>query len=1164
MNYNSFYRLLQTIVCTLCLLIIHQHSLLGQAFDPEFANIGIIYGRITNALNGTPITNATMTFAGKTIRSDAAGYYVLRDVPTTLSSDFYTTKQFGAPPLYSSFLILPRNGAIEILTVTSANFSSYRNEQISVRPQERTELNISLNPEIRTSTIGVYRIVLTWKQLPYDLDAYTLTPRINDTTWRVGFTLRGSLQKTPFVNLDYDVRDGFGPETITIRRLFPGTYKYSINNVSADVVPSVKPLGGCGAAVEIYSDTGLVQRFVVPEVGVRRQNWWHVFTIDGATGRITPINVLDSTDIEKFRWNTALAQTQQEQAQSFKKNDTRTNADEPFRVQWQYGNGSSDTKSGTSFASFPLLGSTLYTTSGTFTVRMTLTAANGFTYTLQKPEYISTLGAVTDARYGQFSTGDLVGIPNNSDETSAERSLLNALQTYSVASVGIWREPIKGIVADTASRLAIIAAAPDTLTPMTITLEGAGSLSPLNRLREQSKQLQVRPRMIVGQREINAGVYYTPPATLNLPPGVSETTITIRISGGTLGTLAIPLRLVRPPVVLVHDAWSDASAWERGGFASYLRQIGYTVFTANYGSNSVGHFNTQSNMLPSLGISAVTTAIAQARSFLREQGIVVQRVDVVAHGLGGLMTRALLQSEERIFANYAGSVRRFITLGTPHNGTPLGGLLWSRRNISITPTLRYSDIFSIMGFPIGEAHRALSGADNDNALQNLGSLAVQSHAIVANWRPDAKPAAETMNTLLKILQSPNEYRVGAALYDTLFGNQDHDLIADMSSQRGGLSGKAVTEYSSMAHSDLPFAGQSQTLITSSVVMRRVNELLRSSSAEDFAPTLPASAPPSSPVRSVTNTPSVPRGGIRIIQPGNGFVVPVNSSLPIQVRVEPTGNGALRDIVFVVEGVGIGLIPSIGTPPYSAAFTLPSRQEISTGRVRLIVLAREVETGILVADTTSLFIQTQGIARDMVVSPGALQLVAGTPLGISQLQVTSLFTDNSTQDVTKSAQGTSYTSLTGRVTVSQDGVITGFGSITNPISFDTVLVKNGSITLRVPVRIFGALLPTGIYDNKGVQNISQQKEQDIFVRPNPASSETSLSYFLTSPAKIRINIIDMLGRQVLSLPEVSQQAGQNTQLISTSALAPGHYVIQIQKILGNYSSQETTTRLIIIR
>ena len=86
----------------------------------------------------------------------------------------------------------------------------------------------------------------------------------------------------PFALLDTDALFGFGPETITISQRFPGRYMYAVHRFSDD------PPTLAGARVEVFDSTGLIATFTAPTEGTGE--WWHVLTIDGATGLITEIN----------------------------------------------------------------------------------------------------------------------------------------------------------------------------------------------------------------------------------------------------------------------------------------------------------------------------------------------------------------------------------------------------------------------------------------------------------------------------------------------------------------------------------------------------------------------------------------------------------------------------------------------------------------------------------------------------------------------------------------------------------------------------------------------------------------------------------------------------------------------------------------------------------
>jgi hypothetical protein len=127
--------------------------------------------------------------------------------------------------------------------------------------------------------------VLTWGAQPADLDSYTMTPVIGGLQHEVNFFNRGSLTAAPFVFLDVDDVNGFGPETTTITNLFPGTYEFYVENFSG--TPAI---AGSGAQVSVYSAAGLLQTITVPATG--SGFYWRVLQIDGASGQLTVLNVV--------------------------------------------------------------------------------------------------------------------------------------------------------------------------------------------------------------------------------------------------------------------------------------------------------------------------------------------------------------------------------------------------------------------------------------------------------------------------------------------------------------------------------------------------------------------------------------------------------------------------------------------------------------------------------------------------------------------------------------------------------------------------------------------------------------------------------------------------------------------------------------------------------
>jgi pimeloyl-ACP methyl ester carboxylesterase len=119
---------------------------------------------------------------------------------------------------------------------------------------------------------------------------------------------------------------------------------------------------------------------------------------------------------------------------------------------------------------------------------------------------------------------------------------------------------------------------------------------------------------------------------------------------------SMQIQVVRPPVILVHGIWSDSSAMlpletillSDAMFGTRLSIVNYSTPTS-YGDM------TQK-------VDVLGAEVAEVLASMNGNGTKVSRVDIVAHSMGGLITRLYL-------INNASNVRKLITLATPHNGT---------------------------------------------------------------------------------------------------------------------------------------------------------------------------------------------------------------------------------------------------------------------------------------------------------------------------------------------------------------------------------------------------------------------------------------------------------------------------------------------------------------
>lgn len=121
------------------------------------------------------------------------------------------------------------------------------------------------------------RIVLTWGETPSDLDSHLFTPYqgTNGDMQHIGYYEKSD----PYGNnLDVDDTTSYGPETVTIKNLGSGTYKYFVADYTdCGRDPNSMNMSNSNACVSVYTKDGLVQTFHVPRN--RAGVIWEVFSI---------------------------------------------------------------------------------------------------------------------------------------------------------------------------------------------------------------------------------------------------------------------------------------------------------------------------------------------------------------------------------------------------------------------------------------------------------------------------------------------------------------------------------------------------------------------------------------------------------------------------------------------------------------------------------------------------------------------------------------------------------------------------------------------------------------------------------------------------------------------------------------------------------------------
>jgi pimeloyl-ACP methyl ester carboxylesterase len=267
--------------------------------------------------------------------------------------------------------------------------------------------------------------------------------------------------------------------------------------------------------------------------------------------------------------------------------------------------------------------------------------------------------------------------------------------------------------------------------------------------------------------------------------------------GSTATLVTFPVKIVQPGLLMMHGL--NSSGAEFSNLSAFFQGQGYKtsqLYAPSYANDS--SFEANGNVVK----NGVTTLLNQ----LKADKISATKVDIVAHSMGGLLSRQYLQGEGASRKD----VNRLITCNSPHSGSPVANYL---REESVKGTiLRYiaaglNALGGIAPDPNSDAVRDLAiGSDALNILNHPSSLrnntvpshvihTTQSYALVRagcalaprqlGRIPYVGIPLEVFSRLACIGAGPI---ISEEIFKDEFGNPDtHDLIVTTQSQMGGLS-----------------------------------------------------------------------------------------------------------------------------------------------------------------------------------------------------------------------------------------------------------------------------------------------------------------------------------------------------------------------------------------
>jgi pimeloyl-ACP methyl ester carboxylesterase len=263
---------------------------------------------------------------------------------------------------------------------------------------------------------------------------------------------------------------------------------------------------------------------------------------------------------------------------------------------------------------------------------------------------------------------------------------------------------------------------------------------------------------------------------------------------GTGISSTLPFSVLRPPVAFVHGLWGAPASWDDfcnapvDGSCPVPLGAPFVTYVADYSSTNGSSFSTNAK-------TVATQLQGYVTDFKTSYTAAAVQVDTVAHSMGGDILRTIVGTltSYRSASNFdLGYIHKFITLDTPHLGSPLATNL---KNSGLVCTL----LFDSFGYPVsGGIDDLVPGSAALNAIAKPVFPMTASLITGVADTAQSQAALDNYDSLLA-LACPKLIPSGG--FQQLFGGPN-DLIVGLTSQQGAGLGYTGNVLPTTAQSDL--------------------------------------------------------------------------------------------------------------------------------------------------------------------------------------------------------------------------------------------------------------------------------------------------------------------------------------------------------------------------
>lgn len=623
-------------------------------------------------------------------------------------------------------------------------------------------------------------------------------------------------------------------------------------------------------------------------------------------------------------------------------------------------------------------------------------------------------------------------------------------------------------------------------------------------------------------------ITYTHPELMQPFPIVQSNPLTLQVIDNETNTpiKEYPIKIVRPSVLMVHGIWSNGKD-AFGNMESYLLQQGMYDLPQVL---KMKYTNYQSNYL---SLPQFMLAKSQLKNLARKENISFEKIDVLAHSNGGLLTRLYIQG-----ASYTQDINKFITFNTPHSGSQLGDLL---RDPAYNFTIEF---ISSLFFPIQVSSKIdkmiNSGvidnvSVNGNFIKNLNLLdnyqskyvGIGVHAITST--DDIIDFSQILsnrwdNLIWKLIiadfKSKSPEDPIDALVNKIFKSENHDIIVPLESQRGGC--EALSYYANQQHVGST-ANQSFQLKTIELLNGSANNTSLFSK-NGFKPTnLTSDFDPPNSNKLITQKKLVET--ISITNPTAGLEYKAGQI----VSVDVTGSSGIQNIVSSMGSAIIPLQNHVVENASSTNFSL-TIPDNALGRLE-IVSAGFSANGFEDYDSTYIVVTTDAVLETIEIDQSRIFVSEG---GESVITILGHYDDGIIRDITH-IEELIYRFEDESAEIVESGLVSGIYE-----GEDWLIVTYSGKVATVPITISSATT-LDIDDKEIIENT-------FSVFPNPTSNKLIIK-FPVNQTKADISIYNLQGQHIFS----KKVTNTNNELI-IDEIQSGMYILKIETEKGIISKR----------